>query len=197
MFTRLIEEKQLKQIVYIHSEAFKESFLTSLGYEFLYVYYKSLMLSKNGLLLGLFVRGELVGFAAGNTSNRNFNKLLVICNLALYLPLTIKILLRNPSALIRLKRNISKGEIANRKECLGELSSIGLIPSLQGKGFGRQLLEDFVKESRKRGVKALVLTTDFEDNDRSINFYKNAGFERLELITSFENRKMLKLMKKF
>ena len=39
------------------------------------------------------------------------------------------------------------------------------------------------------------LTTDFENNEKAINFYKDSGYEIYEIYQAYQNRKMIRFIK--
>ena len=40
------------------------------------------------------------------------------------------------------------------------------------------------------------LTTDYDDNEKAVQFYKDCGYEIQEVFQSFQNRKMYRFIKK-
>jgi N-acetylglutamate synthase-like GNAT family acetyltransferase len=79
------------------------------------------------------------------------------------------------------------------KSC--ELSSIAVLPDSNNKGYGRQLINSFIEESKKYNIKYIYLTTDVDNNDKVNKFYKNCGFIVSETFSIFNNRKMNKYKK--
>ena len=70
------------------------------------------------------------------------------------------------------------------------------IATLQNKkGYGKILLEKFQEELIKQNCNfPISLTTDYYDNAKAIDFYKNSGYEMLEIFYSYQNRKMYRFI---
>lgn len=77
---KLVEKKDLPDVVSIHKDAFRNFFLTELGDNFLKLYYKSVLKHKSGVLLGYFIDNKIVGFCAATTLSRAFHRNLVLDN---------------------------------------------------------------------------------------------------------------------
>nr|WP_285270369.1 GNAT family N-acetyltransferase [Kaistella sp. Ran72] len=172
---------------------FPHFFLSSLGSEFLITFYKA-FLQKPGILLVLKEAGEIRGFAAGSRDNRGFFKQLLLNNFAGFLFSGVLILLTKPLALKRIVVNI--GKKSSRNKFYAELLSIATLRNK--KGYGKLLLEEFEKEIAGNNPANLPisLTTDFDDNDKAITFYKNAGYEVSEVFESYARRKMYRFTKR-
>ncbi len=59
---------------------------------------------------------------------------------------------------------------------------IDLLPSVQRKGFGRQLMEEFIKSIKMKGSTGLYVIVDTA-NPEAIAFYKKVGFSDIRLET--------------
>jgi ribosomal protein S18 acetylase RimI-like enzyme len=59
----------------------------------------------------------------------------------------------------------------------GHLNRIGVHPTYQGQGFGRELLAVAIEEMSRRGARTIGLNTQI-DNTRSQRLYEGFGFER-------------------
>lgn len=187
------KQEDIQQIVDIHLMRFPHFFLSSLGSEFLITFYKA-FLQKPGILLVLKEAGEIRGFAAGSRDNRGFFKQLLLNNFAGFLFSGVLILLTKPLALKRIAVNMSKK--SSGKKFYAELLSIATLKN--SKGYGKLLLEEFEKEIAGNNPANLPisLTTDFDDNDKAITFYKNAGYEVSEVFESYARRKMYRFTKR-
>lgn len=187
------KQEDIQQIVDIHLMRFPHFFLSSLGSEFLKTFYKA-FLQKPGILLVLKEAGEIRGFAAGSRDNRGFFKQLLLNNFAGFLFSGVLILLTKPLALKRIVVNI--GKKSSRNKFYAELLSIATLRNK--KGYGKLLLEEFEKEIAGNNPANLPisLTTDFDDNDKAITFYKNAGYEVSEVFESYARRKMYRFTKR-
>ena len=54
--------------------------------------------------------------------------------------------------------------------------SIAVRPDAEGKGIGRQLVRAFCQTLVERGLGAVALTTDRDNNERASRFYQRLGF---------------------
>ena len=76
-----------------------------------------------------------------------------------------------------------------------ELLSIAVDPTVQRSGAGKAMLLELENEIRKKGGKKLSLTTDFENNEKAIGFYKSLGYNEWYDFTTYPNRRMWRLIK--
>lgn len=192
MNVRKATKKDINSIVNIHMERFSSFFLTSLGVSFLKVFYRA-FLKVPGILLVLEDEGEIKGFAAGSKENRGFFKKLLKNNLIEFAFSGVKVLITKPSALKRMASNAGKSEKNNL--IFAELLSIATRKNKQG--YGKLLLKEFEKEVARENENnlPLSLTTDFENNEKAINFYKDSGYEIYEIYQAYQNRKMIRFIK--
>lgn len=191
MIVRKANNKDISKIVDIHMNRFENFFLTSLGAYFLKTFYKA-FLKKPAILLVLIDKNDIVGFAAGSYNNRGFFKKLLFNNFFEFFIAGINIFFTNFKALKRIVFNADKSEKNNL--IFAELLSLATLQN--NKGYGRYLLESFENEIFKISpTLPISLTTDFENNDKTIQFYQNADYQILEVFESFANRKMIRFIK--
>lgn len=198
MNIKQLEISDLNAVVKIHQSAFSSFFLTQLGEKFLKVYYKSCIKSKvSTIALGIFSPNDiLLGFSIGSAQSKGYYKTILkdnfidFCSVALYLIFT------KPLALIRLVKNMDKiKEELNDDGLYCELLSIGIDSNNKGKGYGKILLEAFEDEAQKNGIKKIALTTDYNNNNGVIAFYKKSGYKVFYEFITYPNRKMYKFIK--
>ncbi len=191
-----LSSKDIDNVVIIHEKAFKDFFLTSLGTDFLKIYYKSAVESNLCTNLGLFEKNEMIGFAVIANNSKGFNSKLVKENLSNFIGLGIKMMLTKPMSLIRLFKNFTKSD-GNKTDDQGysELLSIGVDPTVQGRGAGKLLLKEIEVEAKKKGIDKIVLTTDFFNNESAVAFYKKVGYHIFYDFIAYPNRKMYKMYK--
>jgi ribosomal protein S18 acetylase RimI-like enzyme len=189
---------QSDQIAKIHLKSFPNFFLTTLGYSFLKTYYKSCSKSKEAISICAIDNEtkEIVGFAVGCLNSKGFNKRLIYSNLGAYLFQTFILLFTKPVALVRLFKNLGKGNDISDKGNYAELLSIGVSPDKKGLGIGQNLLAKFENQVREKSINTITLTTDADSNDNVLKFYKKSGYKVYYEFVTFPNRKMLKLLKK-
>ena len=183
-------------IVKIHTDAFKDFFLTSLGPKFLTFYYSCFVKSDETVTMIAEEEGKVYGFSASTRSCKGFNSRLIKNNLSAFTIVSLKMLFTSPFALLRLAKNLTKkGNGINDEEDYAELYSIGVSKLAQGKGVGKQLLAASEEALKQKGVKRVSLTTDYEHNEQALGFYHSMGYDTLYEFVTFPNRKMYRLIK--
>lgn len=196
MNIRKAEQKDIESIVVIHCDAFKGFFLTSLGKDFLRFYYSKFVASDETVAL-VAEEEDILGFSAATKVCKGFNSRLIKQNIFSFGMLSLKLVFTNPGALLRLVKNLTKkGDDVQDDEEYAELYSIGVDSKQQGKGIGKKLLyktEEILKES---GVERVSLTTDYENNENTVGFYRSMGYETLYEFVTYPNRKMYRFIKK-
>lgn len=192
MKVRKANLKDIPQVVAIHEERFSGFFLSSLGKPFLKVFYTA-FLKNPAVLLILEDEGELKGFAAGSRDNRGFFKKLLKNNIFQFGLSGLQILFSRPLALKRMAANAGKSEKSDL--VFAELLSIATIKNK--KGYGKILLGEFEKEISSQNIENLPisLTTDYDENIKVIDFYKNSGYDVYQIFESYQNRKMYRFIK--
>lgn len=196
MTIRNANKNDIEGIVRIHCSAFKGFFLTSLGADFLKFYYLNFVRSKETVTLVAEDGNRVVGFSAATTNCKGFNSRLIKSNLFGFCMLTLKLIFTNPKALLRLVKNLTKksSEIDDNEE-YAELYSIGVDQSQQGKGIGKLMLTKTEVALKHKGVEKVSLTTDYNENEHAIGFYKSMGYKTLYEFVTYPNRKMYRFIK--
>lgn len=196
MTIRNANENDIEGIVRIHCSAFKGFFLTSLGADFLKFYYLNFVRSKETVTLVAEDGNRVVGFSAATTNCKGFNSRLIKSNLFGFCMLTLKLIFTNPKAFLRLVKNLTKksSEIDDNEE-YAELYSIGVDQSQQGKGIGKLMLTKTEVALKHKGVEKVSLTTDYNENEHAIGFYKSMGYKTLYEFVTYPNRKMYRFIK--
>lgn len=169
---KALKIEDIKTISTLHQIAFKNFFLTTLGYDFLIKFYTSILRSKDGIAIGAFgENNELVGFAIGAKTKNGFYKSLLKNNFTSLLFSAIFNLLKQPSNIKRLLQSFLTSE-TSKKEFINyaTLLSICVDPDKKGQKIGKLLLEAFENETLNYS-KGISLTTDKYDNDYVNNFY--------------------------
>ena len=189
---RKAEKNDLTNIVELHIKRFSSFFLTSLGRSFLKVFYHA-FLNNPGILLVLEDEGQIRGFAAGSRDNRGFFKKLLKNNLLGFLISGARILVTNPLALKRIAVNAGKAKKNNL--IFAELLSIATLENKNG--YGKILLNEFEKEVARKNYDNLPvsLTTDYANNDKAVQFYRDCGYEIHEVFESYQHRRMYRFLK--
>ena len=197
MEIRKPEIEEVHAISDIHLKAFEGFFLSELGCEFLSTYYNSVRENDRGVLLGCFEDNKLLGFCAATTLSEGFNKYLVKSNFFSFAKIALFLLFTRHKALLRLLRNFTKSDPSvNDNGIYAELLSIGVSPTAQGKGVGKKLLMALEEYLNDKNVSQLSLTTDYYDNEKTLNFYKGMGYEIMYDFVAYPDRRMYRLIKK-
>lgn len=186
----------LDAIVRIHDSAFPDFFLTSLGDGFLKLYYKSVLKNQDGILLISKSENGIIGFCAGTLLSAGFNTRLIKNNLLGYIWQGVKLLFTHPVRIWHLYKNLSKEnpDVGDKGE-YAELLSIGVDPNKQGGGAGKKMLVALEEEVKQRGAVKLSLTTDYENNEKAIGFYRSLGYNEWYDFVTFPNRIMYRMIK--
>jgi GNAT superfamily N-acetyltransferase len=196
MLLKNINQDNVNEIARIHLISFSGFFLSSLGLNFLKIYYSSCLKNNNTIAIGLFDEsGNLQGFAIGTSNASGFHKKILINNFDKFFMSLIGIIILRPSILVRLIFNLSKSPQKSDTKDYAELLSIAVMPNLKGFGYGKMLLDEFEFNAKKMGVNKIALTTDFYDNETVINFYKTNNYKAYYDFMTYPNRKMYKMIK--
>lgn len=196
MLYKKLSVKELKEIVKIHKSAFPEFFLTSLGDYFLETYYKSNLKNSESVALGAYNEKEkLVGFCVGCLRSLGYHRRLVKKNIIKFIIQAIIILITKPMALLRLTKNFEKNKNIQDDGEYAELLSIGVSSEQKGSGIGKELILRFEKELINHDCKKVTLTTDANNNESVIAFYKKRGYSIFYEFMTYPNRKMFKMIK--
>lgn len=193
---RRIEESDINNVVSIHCASFQNFFLTQLGTDFLNVYYKAFSKSGKGVLLGCFNGEILVGFCAATFKSNGFNTGLIIDNFYSFVLQAFKLFFTNIKALIRLANNFRKvNQTVKDKGQYAELYSIAVSPLMQNSGIGKLLLNELESQLKQRKCNKLTLTTDYDNNNKTLQFYEKMGYNTMYEFITYPNRKMYRLFK--
>ena len=177
---REMKWEDLEKIVDIHVRSFPKFFLTELGENFLHLYYKTAIETQGSITRVLEnKKSEIVGFAVGYIEPRIFYKNLKRKRIK-SLILLIKSIAKKPRLIPRIIKNTKRViSNSNNEDSYVELASIAAHPT--GKGYGKELIKDFIHNARKKGGKSIQLTTDNLDNNKTQEFYERNGFREGDL----------------
>lgn len=171
-----LDVSETDQIAKIHQNAFQNFFLTSLGSNFLSVFYSSIIKSDKAIAIGAYYDNRLIGFAVGTKSKRGFYVDILKSNFGTLFYSAIKHLVFNPNKILRLAKSFLTKETTS-KEYLNcaSLLSICVEPNKSGGNIGKKLLEAFELETKKYNNE-ITLTTDKDENEYVNAFYKKNGY---------------------
>ncbi len=183
-------EKYLDDVIMVHLKAFREFFLTFLGERFLRLYYKGILRHERAIKL-VYIENDMVkGFVVGTTAPAGFYSSLLKRDWLRFGIASIPAICKKPKSISRLLRALTKGRNTSNDESMAELSSLAVLPDSRCKGIGRDLVNSFLCEVKRRGGKTVYLTTDKRNNDRVNAFYEKNGFRIRRVIETPEKRLM-------
>ena len=163
---------------------------------FLKLYYNSVMSHKDGVLLVCKMDGKTIGLCAGTVMSAGFNTKLIRANIFKFGIEGMIIMFTKPKALIHLMKNMNKEDSSVGDDGkYAELLSIAVDPKVQRSGAGKAMLLELEKVIKEKGGKRLSLTTDYEDNEKAVGFYKSLGYEPWYDFVTYPNRRMYRLIK--
>lgn len=182
----------ISEIVDTHLAAFPDFFLSKLGSRFLALMYKSFMLEQRGLFIVATINGTFAGFALGLSTEARKDWIIALR----YLPFFFVALFRPILSDFR----VVTSRLINHFFCLGPslnhpkrsifLRSIAVSPLAQGHGIGKILLANFEQLSLISGAESIVLTTDANGNQKTLNFYIKSGYSVKQVYSQQGDRKM-------
>ena len=186
----LKSKARINEVVDIHMQSFTGFFLTFLGKGFLKQLYKVFIEHENSGLLVAVENDKIIGFLAYSGDLSSFYKYLLKRH---FLPLAWHAgiaFIRKPKIFLRLIRAFSYSEDAKRDEKYVELSSIGVLPEMAGKGVGTQLMRSLKRKVDGEKYRYIKLETDAENNEAANSFYRKNEFMLDHEYVTYEGRKM-------
>lgn len=184
------ERKLINDIVTIHLNTFTDFFLTFMGRGFLNQMYRSYCDHKESGLLVAENDGKTVGFLAYSADFSGLYKFMIKKRLVQFGWYSLGAFLRKPSAFMHIIRAFLKPNEVKREEKYIELSSIGVDPTIKGKGVGSSLIDYLKKNVDLKRFAYITLETDAVNNEKAIRFYEKNGFARKRIFETEEGRKM-------
>jgi ribosomal protein S18 acetylase RimI-like enzyme len=177
-------------VVEVHLQSFQGFFLTFLGRDFLSELYRGVVTDSSGVAFVFIDDNHVAGFVAGTDQPRGFYKRLLARRIWVFVSASIPAIIKKPAILPRLLRALSMPQQADSGEGCGTLMSIAVLPEAQGKGIGQKLVDAFLAEAARRGLKQVNLTTDKQDNNATNQFYQQYGFHLHRVYITPEGRAM-------
>lgn len=189
---RLMEPHDIEAVVQAHLAAFQNFFLTFLGPAFFRELYTGILQDGSGICFVCESDARVVGFVVGTHQPAGLYRRLLQQRWWRFGRAAAGPALRRPVIIPRLLRafkapaNAEDSSLPNS----GLLMSLAIHPSLQGHNCGRRMVEAFLVEAERRGLDAVALDTDRDDNDRVNNFYLHCGFVLTRSYITAEGRRM-------
>jgi ribosomal protein S18 acetylase RimI-like enzyme len=187
---RPVLSDDLSSIVDMHVECFPDSFLTSLGNDFLDLVYQSIVEDPGGLFLIAFSGMQLAGFAAGVTGQMSFYSRSIADRKWAFALAGLGALFKNPAIAPRMVRALKRPSEVRQASTDACLMSLGVLPELRRRGIGSRLVRAFCHELVRRDTHAVCLTTDKDETEGANNFYLGLGFKVSREIITPEGRGM-------
>ncbi len=181
----------LADVVRVHVRSFPQFFLTALGDRFLRVFYEDLSRREQAYLLVARADGQVVGFAGGVLDEDRYFRELFRQRVLAYAMASAPAVLRDPRILARLWRGRRRSAPDAVDSPPSTLLSIGVDPSVQGRGVGQALLTEFERVLRDSGQSRYSLTTEADNNQATIRFYDRFGLSRQQTYESADGLAMI------
>lgn len=166
----LAEKKNAKILAKIHKNEISAGFLSSLPLNFLEKFYVSVI--ENDFSVIAKENGEITGFIAGTA---DIGKLYSYF-LKRYFFYSAIILLPK---IFNLRKIAETLFYPKTEELRAELLTIAVKNEFRGRGLAKHMLEFFVLEMKKRGIKKFKVLVG-EDLKPAIRFYEKSGFKFLK-----------------
>lgn len=186
-----LASEHLDSVVWVHLQAFPGFFLSSLGPRFLGEFYRSFLVDAIGLgFVACTPQGEVLGAVAGPLNPQGYFRRLLRRRWWAFGMASLGAILRKPTCLKRLIRATCYRGEAPSGLVRALLSSVAVLPSAQGQGIGKALVEAWVKEAQRRGATGAYLTTDADGNEAVNAFYQRVGWHLESSYATPEGRRM-------
>lgn len=188
-----LEKKYVNGAVEMHLLAFQGFFLASLGRGFLREFY-GVAANHNQTVGYVAIDHEenVVGACFGVIDAGKFFKDILKRRWWAFALRSIWPVIKSPRIILRLLRALTHE--GNSPPCditpLGALQSTAVQSDSQGMGVAIALIRSVCDEYVRRGVHAIFLTTDADNNDRVRGFYDAMGWDFMEYYTTPEGRRM-------
>ncbi|MEW5941369.1 MAG: GNAT family N-acetyltransferase [Chloroflexota bacterium] len=182
--------RDVDEVARIHAASFTGFFLTALGAPFLREFYRFALQDPGTIAFVIGEEHRPLGFVMGAVHPANFYRRVFARGWLRFALATIMPVLRNPFVVFRILRRFSAVRQSNFEFEEALLMSIAVRPDMQKHGLGTRLVKAFLAEARRRGKRAVSLTTDRDGNDDVNRFYVHAGFDLSYSYATAEGRQM-------
>lgn len=175
-----------------HSECFPGFFLTTLGQDFLILYYRHYLTSTYGFgTVALGNDGDVVGFALGVTNLDAHDSSFLRQNLLTIVSIVLRRCLHDAAArrnvwergrrLSRVvlksgrRRQPSGGQNDSTRDPYATLTSLAVLPTQRGRGLAADLVDAFGEIVKSKSFSSMRVATAL-DNHRARAFYEKSGW---------------------
>lgn len=193
---RPMSANDISDVVRTHLDSFPGFFLTFLGPGFLRVLYSELLRTSDHVaLVAEDEKGRLLGFVVGVADQQKFYSRLARRRWWAFALASAGAVLRNPRIVPRLIRALGNPSRSGGAATRALLMSLAVSPRASGRGIGSRITTLFLAEMKRRGVRAVGLTTDAFDNEKANRFYLGLGFTLTQSHSTPEGRLMNEFVK--
>ncbi len=174
----------IKDVVDIHCECFRDSFLTSLDRGVLAPMYNNCVSDELGCAYVYIENGAIFGYIVGVVNpSMYYNQLLKKIGLRMFWG-ALKRVMQNPKILVSIARRNYSGffrpDTSEESYRRASLDTIAVKPQYWGTGIAQQLLERFLDDLRSRGLSEVHLGVTAA-NVRARRFYEKMGFQHIRV----------------
>ena len=184
---RAASKNDLNTIAKVHTDCFKEYFLTSLGNHLLAKYYGEYINEGGPFILAVSdvdgIIGFCMGYQTGSRARANFEKnnkfqllfkllyLCLLCNKSAWDRVLSKIKSSFGAFIHKKNNSVSK----NKKSPEGTILSVCVVEKYRGTDVSKTLISKFEDELRTRKIEKCTLSVH-TTNSRARAFYEKVGF---------------------
>lgn len=192
MIVSKVNSLDINEIVNLHVRAFSSFFLTSLGEEFLEVYFGCIVNDGDTNCFKCTQDDVIIGYVFTISETSGFNKRLVLRNLFSFLLVIRKINIINLYRIFR-KEFENNNELNSQKHTKKSWHILSIAASSihRDLGVGFTLIQYVITEARLQGIEVISLTTDAQNNSKVQQFYTKHGFEVTKKFNQLGDRSML------
>ncbi len=188
-----LAKEHVEGAVEMHMYAFKNFFLTFLGRGFLREVYSTAAGHEQTVgYVAVNQKNHVVGCCFGFVDAKKFYKDILRRRWWVFAFYSALAAIRRPSIIPRLLRALRHEGLpppCNIRP-LGALPNTAVMPDSQGLGVAIALMRSACEEFVRRGINAVYLNTDADNNDRVRGFYLALGWDFLAYYTTPEGRRM-------
>jgi ribosomal protein S18 acetylase RimI-like enzyme len=187
---REMAEGDVLRVAEIHLRGFPGFFLTFLGRRFLRQLYLAIVADPSGIAFVFDGDRGIIGFVAGSSDASGLYSKLLRGRWWTFAAAALPAAIRRPTIVPRLVRALAKPYAEVRPPGTGKLMSLCVDPEAQRRGVGKALVDAFLGEARRRGLRSVVLETDADGNEAVNAFYGRQDFDLVRRFRTPEGREM-------
>ncbi len=187
---RSMESGDIDAVVSIHLAAFPQFFLTSLGPEFLRLFFLGILSDPSGVALVAEEANSLAGYICGSSNPRGIYRRLLRARWWQFGFAALRTSLFRWDRLRYLAGAVQQRVSNHEASAAAELMSVAVDPPAQQKGIGRTLVIAFLQRAQRAGADGVLLTTDKNSNEAVNHFYRSLGFTLVRSFATNTGREM-------